>query len=115
LTSPIAQTPSATRRWSSTATPCGSAGGDEDAVAAQLAAVVERKDVAVAITARSGHFGAEHGLDLFAAQHLAERFAERRRFAGKQVLGAVDQGRRAPEPVDDLRHLDPGRTAAENQ
>ena len=74
--------------------PRAAAGGDEDAVAAQLAAVVEVEHVVVAVAARGGHFGAEHQLDPFAAQFLAERFAERRRFAGEQVRGAVDHGRR---------------------
>ena len=98
VTSPIAQRRSAARRCASTGTPWASgvdadrlqadpvdtrapAGGDEQPVAAQLAAVVEREDVVLAVSPRRGRVHAEHELDALAAQDLAERLAQRRRLA----------------------------------
>ena len=69
------------------------AGGDEQAVAAQLAAVVELEDVVVAVAARRGRLHAERELDPVAAQHLAERLAERCGLAGEHVRGALDERR----------------------
>src|SRR3954471_20494103 len=88
VTSPIAQRRSPARRRASTAMPRGSAstptvsrpmpstrGGppaprDEDAVAAQLAAVVERGHVVVAGAARRARVDAEVQLDPVASQRL---------------------------------------------
>ncbi len=61
------------------------AGGDEQLVAAQLAAVLEREHVVLAVATRGGRADAEDELDAVAAQHLAERLAQRRRLAGKQA------------------------------
>ena len=91
--------PLAARRCASTGTPCGvrldadgleaepvdaraPAGGDEQPVAAQLAAVVELEDVVVALAPRGGRVRRQDQLDALATQDLAERLAERRRLAG---------------------------------
>ena len=65
------------------------AGRDQQAVAAQLAPVVERQDVVVAFAPRGGRLDAEDDLDAVAAQRVGERLAERRGLAGEQVLGPV--------------------------
>ena len=76
VTSPIAHSRSPARSCASTGTPCGSgvdadglqadavdprppAGGDQQPVAAQLAAVVELEDVVVAVAPGGGRVGAE--------------------------------------------------------
>ena len=132
LTSPIAQSPSPPRSWASTGTPWASgsmptvsspmpshprppACRDEQAVAAQLAAVVELEDVLVAVAARCARVRAEDELDVVAAKNLAERLAQRRRLAREDVLGHVDDHRLAPEAANGLGHLDPDRPAAEDQ
>ena len=91
------------------------AGGDEQAVAAQLAAVVELEDVVVAVAPRAGRVRAEDELDAVAAQDLAERLAQRRGLAGEQVLGALDERHLAAEAADGLGHLDADRPAAEDE
>ena len=108
VTSPIAHRRSPARRCASTGMPCGvgldadglqadaldaraPAGGDEQAVAAQLAAVVELEDVLVAVAPRAGRVRAEDELDAVAAQDLAERLAQRRGLAREHVLGALDE------------------------
>ena len=91
------------------------AGGDEQAVAAQLAAVVELEDVVVAVAPRGGRVHAERELDAVAAQDLGERLAERRRLAREQVLGALDERDLAAEAANGLRHLDADRAAAEHE
>ena len=95
--------------------PRAPAGRDEQPVAAQLAAVVELEDVVVAVTPRRARVHAEHELDAVAAQHLAERLAERRGLAGEHVLAAVDERDLAAEAAHGLRHLDADRPAAEHE
>ena len=91
------------------------AGGDEQAVAAQLAAVVELEDVVLAVAPRGGRVHAEDELDAVAAQDLAERLAQRRGLAGEHVLGALDERHLAAEAAHGLRHLDADRPAAEDE
>ena len=91
------------------------AGGDEQAVAAQLAAVVELEDVLVAVAAGGARVRGEDELDLVAAQNLAERLAQRRRLPREDVLGHVDDHGLAPEAANRLGHLHPDRPAAEDQ
>ena len=62
--------------------PSASASGDEQAVAVQLAPVVELQDVVLALAPRRGRLDAEGELDAVAAEDLADRLAERRRLAG---------------------------------
>ena len=96
--------------------PRAAAGGDEDAVAAQLAAVVERR-------ARSPRRrGARRSPGRRApARSLRARSSSPSASpsgAGSRASrcgGAVDHGRAAAEPVHRLRQLDPGRAAAEHQ
>ena len=91
------------------------AGRDEQAVAAQLAAVLELEDVVLAVTARGARARAEDELDAVAPQDLAERLAERRRLACEHVLGALDERNLAAEPAHGLGHLDADRAAAEDE
>ena len=91
------------------------AGGDEQTVAPQLAAVVELEDVVVALAPRGGRVHSERELDAVAAQHLAERLAQRRRLARKHVLASLDEHHLAAEAAHGLRHLDADRAAAEHQ
>src|SRR5215211_7040962 len=95
--------------------PRASAGGDEQAVAAQLAAVAELEDVVLAGAARGGHVRAEDELDAVAAQHLAERLAQRRGLAREHALGAVDEHRLAAEATHGLRQLDADGSGAEDE
>ena len=132
VTSPIAHRRSPARRCASTGIPWrvgldadglqadpvdarAPAGGDEQAVAAQLAAVVELEDVVLAVAPRGGRVHAEGELDAVAAQDLAERLAERRGLAGEHVLGALDERHLAAEAAHGLRHLDADRPAAEHE
>ena len=91
-----------------------SAGGDEQTIAAQLAAVTQLQDV-VPVASRGGHVRAEHELDPVAPEGLAERLAERRGLAWEEVPGTVDEYRLAAETADGLRHLDPDRPASEHE
>ena len=88
------------------------AGGDEQAVAAQLAAVVELEDVVLSLAPRGGRPPAEDDLDAVAAQDLAERLAQGRRLSREHVCGALEQHGLAAEPAHRLRQLDPDRAAA---
>jgi len=58
---------------------------------------------------------AEDKLDAVAAQHLAERLAQRRGLAGEHVPGALDQRHLAAQAAHGLRHLDADRPPAEYQ
>ena len=91
------------------------AGGDEQPVAAQFAAVVELEDVVLSVAPRGRRARAEHELDAVAAQDLAERLAQRRGLAREDVLGALDERHLAAEPAHGLRHLDADRPAAEHE
>ncbi len=91
------------------------AGGDEQPVAAQLAAVVELEDVVLAVAPGGGRVRAERELDAVAAQDLAERLAQRRGLARQHVLGALDERHLAAEAAHGLRHLDADRAAAEHE
>src|SRR3954462_8600625 len=144
VTSPIAQRRSPARRRASTSMPRGStsiptvsspmpsppgrralqpdaldaraaARRDEDAVAAQLGAVLEREDVVVAVAARRARVDAEVQLDPVAAQCLSERLAARLRLGGQHPRGALDQRHLAAEAADDLGQLHPDGAAAEHE
>jgi len=58
-------------------------------VAAQLPAVAELEHVVLALTPRHRRPRAEHELDTVAAQHLAERLAQRRGLVREHPLGAA--------------------------
>jgi hypothetical protein len=81
------------------------AGGDEQAVAAQLAAVGDPEDVVLAVAARGARRGAEDELDPVAAQALAERLAQRRRLARRHAPGPLDEHHFGSAAAGDLRHL----------
>ena len=132
VTSPIAHSRSPARSCASTGMPCGpastptvsrpmpvtrgpAAGGDQQPVAAQLAAVVQDQHVVLAVAPGGGRLRAEGELDPVPAQHLAERLAQRRRLAGQHPVAAGDERDLAAEPADRLRHLDADRPAAEHQ
>ena len=117
VTSPIAQTPSATLMRSSTGTPRRSgstpdvlqaqsldarpaAGGHQQPVAAQLLAVGELEHVVVAVAARGGGMLAEVQLDALGGERLAERLAQRLGLARKDVIHALDQGDRRAHARD---------------
>ena len=57
----------------------------------------------------------EHQLDSVPAQGLAERLAQRRSLARKHAVGALDERRLAAEPPHDLRNLDAGGPATQQQ
>ena len=132
VTSPTAHRRSPARRCASTGTPRGvhfdadrlqaepldarpAAGGDEQAVAAQLVPVVQHEHVLVAVASRFGRVRAEGELDAVAAQDLAERLAQRRGLAGQHVVGGFDDRHLAAEAADGLRHLDADRPPAEHE
>ena len=132
VTSPTAHSRSPARRCASTGTPpCSSARcrpspgrGRRRGAAARwppgagrpgAAAVVELQDVVLAVAARRRRSAHEDELDAVAAQDLAERLAERRRLAGEQVRGPVDQHGLPAESPHDLGHLHADRSAAEDQ
>ena len=81
------------------------AGGDEQVVTAQLAAVLEGQDVVLAVAPRGGRLHAEDQLDAVAAQDFAERLAQRRGLAGQHVLGGLDEGHVAAQAAHGLGHL----------
>ena len=91
------------------------AGGHEQTVAAQLAAVTQLQDVVLAVAPRGAHARAEDQLDPVAAQDLAERLAQRLRLAGQHTLGTLDQHHLAAETADGLRQLHPDPPAAEHE
>ena len=94
--------------------PRSPAGGDEQPLAAQLAAVVEREHVVLAVASRARRVRAEDELDAVAAQDLAERLAQRGGLAREHVSAALDEHDLAAEPAYGLRHLDADRAAAED-
>src|SRR5215218_4404081 len=65
--------------------PRSPAGGDEQPVAAQLAAVVELEDVVLTVAAGGGPMDAEVQLDAVAAEDLGERVSQRRRLAREEA------------------------------
>src|ERR1700756_4452371 len=69
--------------------PQASARPYEQAVAAQLVAVFKGQDVVLAVAPGGGHAHAQEELDAVAAQHLAERVAQRLGLAGQHVAGAL--------------------------
>ena len=91
------------------------AGGDQQAVAAELAAVAEFEHVVVAVAARGARAHTENEVDTVPLQDLAERLAERGRLMREQVLGRFDQRHLAAEPANGLRHFDADRPAAEHE
>jgi hypothetical protein len=95
--------------------PRAPAGGDEQAVAAQLAAVVELQYILLALAPRRGRTGPEDELDPVAAQDLAERLAQRRGLAGEHVLGHVGDCRLAAQATHGLGHLHADRPTAEHE
>jgi hypothetical protein len=88
--------------------------GEEQAVATQLAAVVEHQNVVLAVAPRGGRVHAEDQFGAVAAQDLAERLAQRRRLADEHVPAALDQGHLAAETTHGLRHLGADGPAAED-
>ena len=90
-------------------------GGDEQVVTAQLTAVPQGQDIVRAVAPRGGGVHAEEEFGAVAAQHLAERVAQRRGLAGQHVPGPLDQGHLAAQPPDRLGHLGADRPAAEDE
>ena len=132
VTSPIAHTRSAARsvRVDRDAVPVGldadrlqadaldtraPPGGDQQAVAAQLATVIQLEHVVRAVVPRRRGVDTQRQLDALAAQHVAERLPERRGLPWKHVVTAFDQRHLAAETADGLRHLDADRAAAEHE
>ena len=95
--------------------PRTTAGGDEKVVAAQLAAVVERQYVVLAIAPRGGRLDPEEELNAVAAQDLAECLAQRRGLPGQDVRGPLDQGYLPAQAPHGLGHLGADRPAAQDQ
>ena len=91
------------------------AGGDEQAVTVQLATVVEREDVLLAVATRGGRSHAERELDAVATQHLAERLAQRLGLAGQHVAGAPDERHLTAQTAHRLGHLDADGPGAEHE
>ena len=89
--------------------------GDEQVVAAQIAAALDRHDVVFAVAPRGGRVHAQEELDAVAPQDLAERMAQRRGLAGEDVFGSLDQGDLPAEAAHGLGHLGADGSAAENQ
>src|SRR5215207_434065 len=89
-------------------------GGDQQAVAAELAPVLELQDAVVALAAGRGGVDADVDLDAFPAQGRGERLAERRWIAGEHVRRALHQRHLAAEAVDDLGKLQAGRPTAQD-
>ena len=57
----------------------------------------------------------ERELDAVASQDLAERFAQRPRFAGEHVCAALDEKHLAAKSAHGLRHLYADRPASEHE
>jgi hypothetical protein len=99
------------------------AGGDEQAVAAQLAAVLELEHevlaaaslVAASLAPGGRDARAEHELDPVASQHLAERLAERRGLTRQDVLRALHHHRLGAEAPHGLRHLHADRPGPQDE
>ena len=91
------------------------AGGDEQAVAAQFAAVLELQDVVLPIAPRRARVYSEDELDAIVAHRLGEGLAQRRRLAWKQVLGTLHERHLAAEATHGLGHFDADRPAAQHQ
>jgi hypothetical protein len=91
------------------------AGGNEQLVAAQLAAVAELQYIVLRFAPRGGRLDAAQHLDTVVVERVGERVAERSRLAAEQVLAAVDKRHLAAEAMDGLRHLDADRPAAEHE
>ena len=62
-----------------------------------------------------GCLHAEHDLDALAAQHLAERLAQRRRLAREHMVGPLHERHRAAAATYHVRQLEPGRPSAEHE
>ena len=131
LTSPIAQSRSPARRYSSTWMPrgwprrrpspgrCPRRGGvDRWPPAAGRPgprAVVELQDKVVAVPPRAGRVHPEHQLDAVPAQGLTERVAERRGLAGNDRSAPPISTDLAAEPADHLGELDAGGSGTQHQ
>ena len=93
--------------------PRAPAGGHEQLVAAQLAAVFERQDVVLALAPSGGGVHTEKELDAVPPQNLAKGLAQRRGLAGQDVPGRLDQCHLAAQTAYGLGHLGADGPAAE--
>ena len=81
----------------------------------KFAAVGEREDVVVAVASGRRGLDTHHQFDTVAAQHFAERLAQRGRFMGEQVRGPLDQSHLTTQAAHGLGHLDPDRPTTQYQ
>jgi len=91
------------------------AGGDEQAVAAQLAAILELEDVVLTLAPRRGGVDAKEQLDAVATQDFGHGFPQRCGLAGEDVLAALDERHHAAEAAHGLGHLDADRPPAQDE
>jgi hypothetical protein len=70
-------------------------GGHRQPVAPHLQPAVELQHILVTLPPRRGGVHPQDDLDAVPAQGLAQRLAQRRRLAGQQAVGALDEHRLA--------------------
>ena len=95
--------------------PRAPAGGHEQVVAAQLAAVLEGQDIVLALAPGGGGVHAQVELDAVSPQRLAEGLAQRRGLPGQDVPGRLDQRDLPAQTAHGLGHLGPDGSAAQYQ
>ena len=91
------------------------AGGHQQAVAAQLAAVREREHILVSVVPCGGGVLAEVKLDALGGEHLAERLTQRPRLAREHMVHALDDRHVGAHPPRRLGRLDPDRAGPEDE
>ena len=90
------------------------AGGDQQAVAAELLPAERDHELVVLPADSLGHL-AEAQLDAVVGQRLPQPIAQRSGLVGKDVLLPLDQGDLGSHPAHRLAHLDPHRPAAQDE
>ena len=95
--------------------PRAPAGGQQQAVAAQFAAVLEGQHIVLALAPGGGGVHAQVELDAVPPQCLAEGLAQRRGLPGQHVPGPLDQRDLPAQTMHGLGHLGPDGPAAEYQ
>src|SRR6266511_5451893 len=94
---------------------CASARRNQQAVAAQVALVLELEHEVLAVAPRARGVLAEAQLDPVGGEDLAKRLAERARLARQQVILALDERDLRAEAADRLGELDPDGPPAQHE
>ncbi len=88
---------------------------EQQVVASHLAAVTECQDEVLAVASGGRCLGAQLQLDSVAAEHLAQRLAQRRRLMGQHAFSRFNDDHLAAQTAHGLGHLDADRPAPQYQ